>query len=149
MAKLKDTEIDGNLYVSGDIQIGDTDVMTAIDELNTNLSELNANVGVIATVPTSKIVALNASVISITSALVHQVGKILNVNVIMDISSSRSGGVFDIQGYEPIANQMLLAVKSDSLTTYALYVQDSTKYILPYTALPAGTYRVTGTLILE
>ena len=37
MAKLKDTEIDGNLYVSGDIQIGDTDVMNKLDELNTKI----------------------------------------------------------------------------------------------------------------
>ena len=44
MAKLKDTEIDGNLHVSGDIQIGDTDVMTAIDELNTKIETVNTKI---------------------------------------------------------------------------------------------------------
>lgn len=38
MAQLKDTEINGNLNVSGAIQIGDTDVTTAIDELNENIT---------------------------------------------------------------------------------------------------------------
>lgn len=145
MAQLKDTEINGNLNVSEDIQIGDVSILDTIDNIYSTIDAKHA----VTTVETSKIVSLNSSVISITSGIVHQVGKILNVNVVISLSSSRNAGLIHIQGYKPIANQMLLAVKSDSLTTYALYVQDSTKYILPYAALPAGTYRVTGTLILE
>lgn len=150
MAKLKDTEIDGNLYVSediqvnGDIQIGNASVLDAIE----TCAKIDAE-NTITTVPLNKIVELNDSVIDITSGLVHQVGKVLNVNIILKINSTRSAGIIHIQGYKPIDNQMLLAVKDDTKTVYACYIQEGTKYILPYDALPAGTYRLTGTLILE
>lgn len=42
MAQLKDTQINGNLNVSGDVQIGNMDVMSKFDEVNANLSALNA-----------------------------------------------------------------------------------------------------------
>ena len=36
MAQLKDTQIDGNLHVSEDIQIGDVSLLDSLDELNAN-----------------------------------------------------------------------------------------------------------------
>lgn len=48
MAQLKDTQINGNLNVSGDVQIGNMDVMSKFDEVNANLNTLNAFVNNIA-----------------------------------------------------------------------------------------------------
>ena len=41
MAQLNDTQINGNLNVTEDVQIGDMSVTEKLDELNTNISDIN------------------------------------------------------------------------------------------------------------
>ncbi len=154
MAQLKDTEINGNLYVDGDIQIGDTDVMSTIEELKSNCGHIMAAISSNITLTTS---AANISLSSVieSSGDFFQLTSDGNIKVLKDCVATINAQIYTLTGYTAddilhiliyknggvICRGIIRAINSASYTTLSA---NCTKVLSAGDTISFGTYNQTG-----